>query len=48
MKDTQKDLQKQERFQVTEGLEWFFKYKEGKSIPEEEELMLGVGAYGHY
>ncbi len=48
LKDTQEDLQKQERFQVTEGLEWFFRYKEGKSIPEEEELMLGVGAYGHY
>lgn len=44
--DTEKELQKQERFQITEALEWFFVYKEGKEVPEER--VLGIGVYGHY
>ena len=35
-----KKLEKQERFQLLEGLEWFFQYKEGKSVPD--ELTFGM------
>lgn len=44
--DTEMELKRQERFQITEGLEWFFMYKEGKKVPEES--VLGLGLYGHY
>lgn len=35
---------KAERFRITEGLEWLFLYKEGKKVPDERVLGLGVGA----
>ena len=47
-KATKEELVRKERFQLTEALEWFFKYKEGETMPEEEEEMLGLGCYGHY
>ena len=31
----QKTLEKQEQFQLLEGLEWFFLFKEGKSVPDD-------------
>lgn len=47
-KATKEELVRKDRFQLTEALEWFFKYKEGETMPEEEEEMLGLGCYGHY
>ena len=35
-----KKLEKQEQFQLLEGLEWFFQYKEGKSVPD--DLTFGM------
>lgn len=34
------DTEKQELFQLMEGMEWFFLYKEGKSVPDERVFGL--------
>ncbi len=32
------EQEKEGRFQLTEGLEWFFSYKEGKEVPDDQVL----------
>lgn len=41
---TASEWTKADRFRITEGLEWLFLYKEGKKVPDERVLGLGVGA----
>lgn len=45
-KDTKAERAKQQRFLLTEGLEWFYRYKDGKTVPNEH--YLGLGCMGHY
>ncbi len=42
--DREEEWTKAERFRITEGLEWLFLYKEGKKVPDERLLGLGIGA----
>lgn len=42
---TASEWTKADRFRITEGLEWLFLYKEGKKVPDERVLGLGVGAH---
>ncbi|MCM1236115.1 MAG: hypothetical protein NC489_39025, partial [Ruminococcus flavefaciens] len=39
------EFQKQQQFQLTEVLEWVFRYQEEDAIPEEEEKAVGVWFY---
>lgn len=37
-----KKLAKREQFQLLEGLEWFFLYKDGKAVPDEEAFGMSL------